>query len=527
MLSRKWITKWEPNDGTFWESQGKGIARRNLIFSIFAEFLGFSVWNMWTTVTVALALPIVPFAFKTGESATLIASQMLLLTAIPNLVGATLRLPYGAAVSIFGGRNWTVISAALLLIPTVMLAVAISDIHTSFQTLCIVAGLAGVGGGNFASSMANISHFYPDKKKGSALGLNAAGGNIGVAVVQFIVPAAIGAGVLGLVLGAGKAAGKADAIKHHIKAAAQPKYIANYLTTHGIHLNLANAGLVWIPFIVVATICAFFFMDNLAVSRASLKEQASILKRPHTWLMSVLYIGTFGSFLGYAASFGLLITALYDPTGVTALKIGFLGPLVGSLARPFGGWLSDRIGGTIVTFGNFVCMAAATLGLVMILRLHDPNTFGLFVATFLFLFVTTGIGNGSTYRMIPPLYLGDRLRAAAGRGTQALAKADLDGRREAAAALAFVSAIGAYGGFLIPFVFSTSFNPIGVTFKTPALQLTYQLHAAEVAFGLFMGFYVLCTVITGVFYLRTGHEALPAKVQLKSDQPSMVSVEVA
>src|SRR5579859_4212226 len=303
MLKRAWITTWRPNDEAFWESTGRRIARRNLVFSIFAEFLGFSVWNLWTSVTVALALALVHFDFKAGESPATIASQMFLLTALPNLVGATLRLPYGAAVSIFGGRNWTVVSALLLLVPTVFLAAVLSNPHSPFWLIGLAAATAGLGGGNFASSMANISHFYPDRQKGWALGLNAAGGNIGVAVVQFVVPAAIGAGVLGVALGAGQAAAKAAAARQHLQPAAAAKFTTSYLAAHGVHLSPASAGLVWIPFIVLAAACAFLFMDNLAVSRATLREQAGILRRTNTWVMSSLYIGTFGSFLGYSAAF--------------------------------------------------------------------------------------------------------------------------------------------------------------------------------------------------------------------------------
>lgn len=470
MLARSWIKEWKPNDLTFWETKGKGIARRNLIFSIFAEFLGFSVWNVWTSVIVALALPLAHFDFKLHESPPQIAAQLFLLTALPNLVGATLRIPYGAAVSLFGGRNWTVVSAALLGIPTVFLAVVLSNPHSPFWLLCLVAATAGLGGGNFASSMANISHFYPDRSKGWALGLNAAGGNIGVAVVQFVVPAAVGLGFLAL-----------SAKKAH-------------------SLVLPMAGLAWIPLIVVATLCAFFLMDNLVVSRATLRQQATILRRRHTWVMSFLYVGTFGSFLGYSGAFGLLIATLYPKE--SALRYAFLGPLVGSLARPLGGWMSDRIGGTVVTFVNFVLMGLLTMGLILAVR--AGVAFSTFLALFLLLFVTTGIGNGSTYRMIPPLYLREALAHAVGRGREAMAAAEALGRKQAAAAIAFISAIGAYGGFLIPWAFKTTFTP---PLKLARSQVVpFQVHAAEVAFTWFLVFYVLCTVTTWAFYLRTKHE---------------------
>src|SRR3982074_3009641 len=226
----KWITEWNPNDDEQWARQGGASGRPSVVFSIFAEFLGFSVWQLWSVVAVQLNR--VGFHFT--------VSELFWLVSVPGLIGATLRFPYGFAVAIFGGRNWTVVSAALLLVPTVLLAVLVQHPATPFWVMLLAAGSAGVGGGNFASSMSNISFFYPDRLKGWALGLNAAGGNIGVAVVQFVVPAVAGLGVLGL----------------QAKSAR--------------HLTLASAGLVWIPLILAATVCAFLFMDNLAVSRASL-----------------------------------------------------------------------------------------------------------------------------------------------------------------------------------------------------------------------------------------------------------------
>lgn len=501
-MGSRWITDWNANDLAFWESRGKSIARRNLIFSIFAENLGFSVWNLWTSVTVVLALGFVGYDFKHGESGATITSQMFLLTALPNLVGATLRLPYGAAVSIFGGRNWTIVSAGLLLIPCVFLVATLSNVHTPFWLMCVAAATAGLGGGNFASSMANISHFYPDRKKGWALGLNAAGGNVGVAIVQLIVPAVLGAGVLGIALATGQHAAGVAARQQHVRAAGLPQFTGDYLAAHGVRLNLPDAGLFWIPLVIAATLCAYLFMDNLAVSRAGLREQAAILKRGNTWWMSILYIGTFGSFLGYSAAFGLLITALYP--NELALEYAFLGPLVGSVGRPFGGLLSDRIGGTVVTFWVFLLMAAAQLGLILAIGRHAP--FLLFVALFLSLFILSGIGNGSTYRMIPVLYLKDCLKAAAGMGTAALAAADSLGRTQAAAAIAFVSAIGAYGGFVIPYAFRTSFTPpADATFTAAGLE-AFQIRAATIGFSVFLSYYLVCALITYVRYVTTGHE---------------------
>jgi len=362
-----------------------------------------------------------------------------------------MRFPYGVAVPLFGGRNWTVVSAALLLVPTILLAVLVQHPTTPFPVMLLAAGTAGFGGGNFASSMSNISFFYPDRLKGWALGLNAAGGNIGVAVVQFVVPAVIGLGVLGL----------------HAKAAR--------------HLALQNAGLIWVPLVVAAAACAFFFMDNLAVARARLRDQAVVLRRKHTWVMSWLYIGTFGSFIGYSAAMPLLMKTAFP--AVNSAEFAFLGPLVGSLARPAGGWLSDRVGGAVVTFWTFAVMGAATIGVIATLR---AGSFALFLAVFLVLFVCSGIGNGSTFRMIPAIF--DR------RGS--------GGRKEAATVLGFSSAIAAYGSFFIPQGYSLSLTRTG--------GYTGALLA-------FLAFYLTCLAVTWWFYLRErGTEQAPARVASES-----------
>ena len=410
-----WIDHWDPEDATFWESTGRSVARRNLVFSILAEHLGFSVWVLWSIVAVNLNS--VGFAFT--------ESQLFWLVAVPNLVGATLRLPYTFAVPKLGGRNWTIVSALLLLVPSLGLAWAVSNPDTSFGTMLAVAALAGVGGGNFASSMTNISWFFPEREKGWALGLNAAGGNIGVAVVQapFVVSAVITAGA-------------------------------------GIHLG--RAGLMWVPLALLAAFCAWRFMDNLSVARTDFASSASAAKRPHTWVMSFLYIGTFGSFIGYAAAFPLLIKGQFPEVDVTAFA--FLGALVGSLSRPFGGRLSDRVGGARVTAASFVVMGLGVLGVVWALTLHS---FALFLAFFMLLFLATGIGNGSTYRMIPAIFRSSK--------------------KEAAAAIGIISAIGAYGGFLVPRTYGWSTAAYGSI--VPALYV-------------YVGLYAVMLAVTWAFYLR-------------------------
>ncbi len=446
-MSRPWIEDWNPEDDAFWEREGKAVARRNLIFSIFAEFLGFLVWVLWSVT--AARLNEAGFNFSTGQLFTLVA--------VPALVGATVRFPYTLAVPRFGGRNWTTVSALLLLIPTVLLAVLVSNPSTPYWLFLLGAAAAGLGGGNFASSMANISFFYPDKKKGLALGLNAAGGNLGVAVAQLFAPLVVTVGAFAVV-GGSQAGGT---------------------------LFLQNAGLIWIPFILAAALCAWLFMDNLRVARSRLRDQAVILKRKQTWIMAWLYIGTFGSFIGYSAGLPLLMKTQFPSV---ALSIAFLGPLVGSLSRPVGGWLSDRFGGARVTFTVFLAMIPAVLGIIFfVTNKTAPWAFSGFLTMFVVLFLLTGVGNGSTYRMIPMIYRSIHLQKANGGDGDAREVALRAARRETGAAVGFIGAIGAYGGWLIPQGYAVS-----ISATAGPLAALYC----------FIAFYVSCLALTWWYYLR-------------------------
>src|SRR3954451_12721337 len=340
-----WISDWRPEDPEFWETRGKRIARRNLIWSIVAEHIGFSVWLIWSIV--ATKLPQAGFQYTTD--------QLFQLVAVPGLIGSLMRFPYTFAVTTFGGRNWTIFSAAVLFIPTIALAYFVTQPETPFWLMLCAAATAGLGGGNFASSMANISFFYPDRMKGWALGLNAAGGNIGVSGVQLLTPILLGFGFISLY---------------------QARPVAE-----GLYLQ--NAGLMWLLPLAIAVIGAFLFMNNLTSARSSFKDQLVIVKRKHNWVMSYIYIGTFGSFIGYSAAFPLLIKTQF-PTVTVA--VAFLGPLVGSLSRPLGGLLADKVGGAIVTFWNFIAMGAATIGVMYFVEIKQ---FDGFLAMFLILFVTT------------------------------------------------------------------------------------------------------------------------------------------
>lgn len=434
--SGRWIEHWDVEDPGFWSSTGRRIARRNLIWSIVAEHIGFSVWLLWSIVVVQMtANPTTGAAAASGWALT--TSQALWLVAVPSGVGAVLRLPYTFAVPVFGGRNWTVVSALALLVPCLGLAWVVERPQTPFWVLLLVAATAGFGGGNFASSMANISFFYPEREKGWALGLNAAGGNIGVAVVQKVVP-------LVVVAGGG--------------------------------LALSRAGLLYVPLAVGSAVLAFCFMDNLREAKADVGATAIAAKRAQTWLVSFLYIGTFGSFIGYSAAFPTLLKTAFGRPDI-ALAWGFLGALVGSLSRPIGGRISDRVGGAKVTACAFAVMAVASVGAVLSVQ---AKSLPMFFTSFVVLFLATGIGNGSTYRMIPALFA----TAAAERGDSLLT-----GKREAAGALGIASAVGAFGGFLVPLAYAWSKASSGSI--VPALQF-------------YVGVFVVMLVVTWVAYLRPG-----------------------
>lgn len=470
----RWIDDWRPEEPEFWESTGRQVARRNLIWSIFAEHLGFSVWLIWS-VSSALIV-------ATGFDFT--PQQLFLLVALPNLVGSLLRLPYTFAVPKFGGRNWTMVSAALLLIPTLGFAVAVQNPDTPYWAFCVIAATAGLGGGNFASSMANINFFYPSDKKGAALGLNAAGGNLGVALIQFFLPVIVGgAGIFGL-----------------IKAA-----------EGGLHLE--RAAYVYAGLAVVATIAAYLFMDNLTSAKSKPREQLQVVREKQTWVMAFLYIGTFGSFIGYSAAMPLLIKLNFwvaDPaplgTGIYFAYYAFLGALVGSATRPLGGWLADKYGGARVTLGAFTGMIVFTLAVLWTLTQLTPNPgqsaviaddnqswFPWFLAFFLCVFASTGIGNGSTYKMIPAIFRTQAERATPA-GTDERRAALHAGTKKASAAIGVIGAVGAIGGFLIPIAFSSPW-------------VDQPMEATKGAFMIFTAFYVVCAIVTWAVFLRKPHAA--------------------
>ncbi|MDN3351421.1 nitrate/nitrite transporter [Actinomadura sp. DC4] len=418
------ISDWRPDDREFWEETGAGVARRNLVFSIFSEHVGFSVWSLWSVLVLFL-----------GPEYHVDPAGKFVLTTVPTALGAVLRLPYTFAVARFGGRNWTVISAALLLVPAVLAAVVIRP-GVSYGTLLAVAAVAGVGGGNFASSMANINAFYPERLKGRALGVNAGGGNLGVAVVQLV-----GLAVLA--------------------------------TAGGGHPRLV-AG-VYIPLIVAAAAGAALRMDNLAGLGNDRHAMRDVARDAHTWIVSLLYVGTFGTFIGFGFAFGQVLQVQFAAdfaTPIRAAYLTFLGPLLGSFARPLGGWAADRLGGARVTFWNFAAMA---LGAALVLAASAQRSLPLFVTGFVLLFVLSGVGNGSTYKMIPAIF-------------RAKTPVEAEARRLSGALIGLAGAIGAFGGVLVNLAFRQSFLAYG---------------SGTGAYAAFIAFYVLCAAVTWAVYLRS------------------------
>jgi NNP family nitrate/nitrite transporter-like MFS transporter len=433
-LGGRWIDDWRPEDGEFWNTIGRSVARRNLIYSVFSEHIGFSIWSIWSVLVLFL-----------GPNYGFDPAQKFLLTAAPTLVGAVLRLPYTFAVGKFGGRNWTIVSALLLLVPCILIAIVLKP-GVSFNTLLIVSLFAGLGGGNFASSMTNINAFYPARLKGWALGVNAGGGNLGVPAVQLV----------GLLV----------------------------LATLGTQHPRAVVA-IYLPLIILAAIGAVIKMDNLRVNSNSKGAIREVSRHSETWIMSLLYIGTFGSFIGFGFAFGQVLLVQFPeqfPQPVKAAALTFLGPLLGSLIRPIGGALADRFKGSVVTFCNFIAMA---VGALIVLGASQLNSLPVFVVGFVMLFIFSGIGNGSTYKMIPAIFHA-KAQLEVGAGLD-LAEADRLAIRRSGALIGLAGAIGALGGVMVNLAFRQSF----LTLKN-----------GDGAYIAFIAFYVVCCLVTRVVFMR-------------------------
>ncbi|GFG63672.1 MFS transporter [Mycobacterium kubicae] len=456
------ITDWDPEDVTAWEAGNKDIARRNLIWSVAAEHIGFSVWSIWSVMV--LFMPASVYGFSAGDK--------FLLGATATLVGACLRFPYTFATARFGGRNWTVFSALVLLIPTLGTVFLLANPGLPLWPYLLCAALAGFGGGNFASSMTNINAFYPQRLKGWALALNAGGGNLGVPVVQ----------VVGLLVIA--TAGDRE-----------PYWVCA----------------VYLVLLAIAAVGAAMYMDNLEQYRIELRTMRAVLKEPHTWVISLLYIGTFGSFIGFSFAFGQVLQINFIAGGQSAAQaslhaaqIAFLGPLLGSLSRVYGGRLADRMGGGRITLAAFCSMILAAGILVLASTFGDHATGPVPAATmigyvvgFVALFILSGIGNGSVYKMIPSIFEA-RSHSLALDETQRQQWS----RSMSGALIGLAGAIGALGG-------------VGVNL---ALRQSYlSSGTATAAFWVFVLFYLGASVLTWAVYVR---RPLTATTQVAPESPA-------
>lgn len=440
------LNQWSPEDPQFWQNTGKKIARKNLWISVAALLLAFCVWMLFSAIAVNLN--------RVGFHFTI--DQLFLLTALPSLSGALFRVPYSFIVPVLGGRVWTAISTAILVIPCLWLGFAVQNPSTPYFVFIVIALMCGLAGANFASSMGNISLFFPKSQQGSALGFNGGLGNLGVSVMQLIAPLVI----------------------------VVPFITGGVTLEDGSVLWLANAAWVWVPLLLIASLAAWFSMNDIAGYRASLRQQLPVLKRANLWILGLLYLATFGSFIGFSAGFSMLAKTQYP--AVDIIYFAFFGPLLGALARSAGGMMSDKFGGVRVTLINFILMALFSSLLFFTLPGARGASFINFYVVFMGLFLTAGLGSGSTYQMIAVIFRQQTQQRMLALGHSA-AEAQRAAITDTAAALGFISALGAIGGFFIPKTFGTSLamtgSPIG-------------------AMKIFLIFYLICLVLTWLLYGR-------------------------
>jgi NNP family nitrate/nitrite transporter-like MFS transporter len=487
------------------------VAYRNLTLSIPCLLCGFAVWMYWSVITVQMQSLGFPFGRE----------QLYTLSAVAGLAGATLRIPNSFLVAIAGGRLVVSGTTLLLLLPALGAGLALREPATPYGVFVALAALSGFGGGAFASSMSNISFFFPKRMQGLALGLNAGLGNLGVSVMQVLLPWIMTFAAFGALGGAGRplpdalggqtlwiqnaglvwvpvlavlglaAFARMDTLPMHANDNSPLQALAKMLWLLVLGLVAAALGLylllglrlsMWLvlPTTVVATLVLMRFLTPGQV-RARLQSQFVIFGKKHNWFMTWLYLMTFGSFIGFAAAFPKLIQDVFgslpggglNPHAPDPLRYAWLGPLVGSLWRPIGGWLADRFGGARVTHWTTLVMIAATLGVGYTVQAatgapRPEEFFVTFLLLFLLLFVTTGVGNGSTFQMIPALF------------EPALA----------GPVLGWTSAVAAYGAFIVPQVFGAQI----------------ARGTSHLAFYGFAGYYLSCLALNWWMYARKNAE---------------------
>lgn len=438
--SGTWLQQWTPEDAAFWESTGKTLAWRTLAITTANLTLAFIVWFVVSALVVRL--PSVGFKLSTTE--------LFWLAAMPGLAGGTLRMVHTFLVPLYGTRHVVAFSTLSLLIPALGWYFAVQDPTTPYWVLLLLAFLAGLGGGNFASFMPSTSLFFPKRLQGTALAIQAGVGNFGVSIVQFVTPWVIGFALVGPLLGGSQTF---TAPNGHTSA-----------------VWLQNAAAIYVPFILVSGVAALVMLKSVPV-RANFREQLDIFKMKHGLFMTFLYVATFGTFSGLAATFPLLIQKIYGglPGAPDPLAYAFLGPLVGSLARILAGPLSDRVGGARVTHWSAIGMLASAIAITFFTAPTSMDDFPYFVATMLSLFFFSGIGNASTFKQMPMIFP----------------------PRQAGGVIGWTAAIAAYGPFACGLMLGYAYNWFG--------SFNPFFYWAAI-------FYLVCLVINWWYYARPGAE---------------------
>ena len=441
------LLDWNPEDEQAWEEGNQRIARRNMAWSIATDHVAFGVWTFWSVLV--LFMPESVYGFSAGDK--------FLLLAVNTLVGALARIPYTVGIGIFGGRNFTVAITLVLLIPAGGTIWLLANPGLPLWPFLVCAALTGLGGGNFSASMTNINAFYPQRLKGGALGLNAAGGNIGVPAIQLF-------GLLVIALAGHR----------------QPYWVS------GLYMVL----------LTITSIGAFLYMDNIKDYEVNFRAMRTMLGQSHTWLLSLLYVGSFGSFIGFSFALSQVLHMKFSDAGqppaqasLHAAEIAFIGPLLGSLSRVFGGKLADRIDGGRVTLAVFVGMVFAA-GLLVWGSTVSDNNGGQFITAavipyavgFVLLFILAGAGNGSIYQMIPSVFEVRSRSLDLGKEDRKRWSNNVGG-----AMVGFADSVGAFGGFLIDIVLRQSY--LSARTETPALWI-------------FLVCYVGFAVLTWTVYVR-------------------------